>query len=257
MYIAHLFKTNLKAAFALKWGFVFNGIVAFFNTFVGFASFLIIFHKYETINGYNIYDVSFLTGVIILIYAPYASLFYGVSSLVERIEKSELDGYFIQPRNLWLNIACSHNDPTGVVEFFTGLVFLIFSGYITLANLPIFLFMLLLGQIIFISFLSIIASLAFFIRSGIYDLYRIALIIFVTAGGKPRGMFAGFVKVAVWTVIPAGMITFVPIDVIKGDFSTLPILIIASIIFSFTAVLVFNFGLKRYNSGNGFYSHSG
>ena len=91
---------------------------------------------------------------------------------------------------------------------------------------------------------------------GVLDRQRRADGVPGAAGGDqflalPGGDFQGWVRVMLFTVIPAGFITHVPVELLRSfDPRLLAALVGVALGLSFAAVLVFRVGLRRYESGN-------
>jgi len=95
-------------------------------------------------------------------------------------------------------------------------------------------------------------SLPFWMGSveGLSKKYCDALFLFAL---YPTNIYSGLLQVIMFTVIPAGVISYLPVELIR-DFSwgKLFILILSSLSFIVIAFFVFYSGLKRYESGNKF-----
>ncbi len=154
------------------------------------------------------------------------------------------------PRNVLLHVCISASDPTawGDIIFALG-AFLLFLRPDPL-HFGLFLLLTMAGSLIFTSFFVIICSLAFFLGNteGLAQQLAGALITFST---YPMYIFNGAVRVLLFTIIPAGFITFVPLQLLH-EF-TWPLLVA---MLGFTALIVlaavgiFQLGLRRYESGN-------
>ena len=67
----------------------------------------------------------------------------------------------------------------------------------------------------------------------------------------PEGIFKGLIKLLFYTVLPLGLTTYIPIQLIS-DFNYIYLLyiLIGTIVFTMFAFLVFYKGLKKYSSTN-------
>ena len=107
-----------------------------------------------------------------------------------------------------------------------------------------------LAGLIYLSFFVIVGSLAFYAGSseGISSGVGNALIHFST---YPTRIFTGWTRVILFTLIPAGFIAEVPVDLIRHfNVQDLLTMVGAAAVFGTIAWIVFHRGLRRYESGN-------
>ena len=69
----------------------------------------------------------------------------------------------------------------------------------------------------------------------------------------PRPLFAGFLKIVLFTLIPAGFIGYLPVELLR-DFEWTGLLsaVLGAVGYAALALAVFAVGLRRYESGNRF-----
>ena len=67
----------------------------------------------------------------------------------------------------------------------------------------------------------------------------------------PGGIFKGIVRVILYTFIPVGFVTFLPVELLLNfDLKLMLILVAVSILFITLATFMFYRGLRRYSSSN-------
>ena len=73
----------------------------------------------------------------------------------------------------------------------------------------------------------------------------------ITFSLYPRPLFSGALKFVLFTILPAGFIGFLPVELLR-DFTWLGLgaAVGGAVIYSVLAALVFAAGLRRYESGN-------
>ena len=106
------------------------------------------------------------------------------------------------------------------------------------------------GAVILVSFCVLAASTAFWLGSaeGIFGQLYSALINFST---YPTPIFEGAAKLMIYTVIPAGFIVGVPVELLRAPSGVLLLeLVGVAVLFAATSVFTFSAGLRRYTSGN-------
>ncbi len=104
--------------------------------------------------------------------------------------------------------------------------------------------------LIFTAFFILLGSLAFFLGNteGLVQQMFGALISFST---YPMNIFQGAVRLLLFTLIPAGFISFIPLQLLhQFSWLLLGALTGFTVLFVSIATTVFHLGLRRYESGN-------
>jgi ABC-2 type transport system permease protein len=98
----------------------------------------------------------------------------------------------------------------------------------------------------------IFQSLAFWL--GPVETFARQLMEFViTFSIYPHTIYPFYLRVVLFTAIPAGFVSFLPVTVLqKFDAITLLQILAAAVVYAFLAVKIFYLGLRRYESGNRF-----
>ena len=121
---------------------------------------------------------------------------------------------------------------------------------ITPINFLLFTFFAITGGLIIVSYIVIGGSLSFWygISDVIVDTFNTMI---TTIATYPDSIFKGFVKIVLYTIVPVGIVSYVPLGVIE-HFN--PIFLIGICIFTIISIIlafiVFNIGLKKYTSTN-------
>ena len=67
----------------------------------------------------------------------------------------------------------------------------------------------------------------------------------------PDGIFKGITKILLYPIIPVGIINYIPVKLlIEFDIRLFLLVMLATVVLTTLAFLVFNKGLKRYSSSN-------
>src|SRR5262249_35570105 len=141
---------------------------------------------------------------------------------------------------------------SGIGDMLSGVAFIAWSGQISWIIAP------LAGAAIAASALVIVASgvvffsLAFWlgrVETAARQLWELL----ITFSMYPEPLFGGALRVALFTVIPAGFVAYVPVRlVLHPSAPQLLTLVAASATYLVMAVVVFDRGLRRYASGSRF-----
>lgn len=172
------------------------------------------------------------------------------SQLATILLKGQLDTWMLYPRLLLphLLLGRMHVSAWGDVIFGT-------TAYLMLVRpdageLGLFALMVLSSSLLILGFDILVGSLGFFLGNseGLAEQLRFALLSFST---YPPSIFDELGKVMLFTLIPAGFCTFLPVEALRLHSAQLALLALSgSLAFLALAVQVFHFGLKRYESGN-------
>lgn len=210
----------------------------------------IFFLQFNDIGGWKINDMAASMAILTGAYGLTQICFGGVKNLGLIILNGDLDPFMTQPKNLLLHLAGSKSRSKGWGHLMTSLILIILSGLIK--ALPLILTLTISGCLIFISLAVIIHSLTFWLGSieSVSQKYLDSLFVFAL---YPTNIYSGLLQLIMFTVIPAGLIGYLPVELLR-EFSWLRLIIILGSSAAFTALafFIFHLGLKRYESGNQF-----
>ena len=244
-------KYNIKSAFEYKKSFITQMVFMFINN--GF--FLIFWLVVTGVGGENtasidMQQILYIWSIPTLAVGISDFFFGGISKLNKYIISGELDTYIIQPQNTIIAVATSKCSFAAAGDMLYGIVLGIYVSS-KILDFVLILFFAILGVIIFCSCTIIIRLLAIWVGDvdNVAQVYENSLLItFMT---YPEQIFGKITKILMYTVIPAGYIVHMPIRFINQfNYSYLLIIIIATIILAIITNLIFNFALKKYESGN-------
>ena len=208
------------------------------------------FHQFPLVHGWQNNDIVVIWAVTACAFGIAMGFFGNSPKLAALIMNGGLDAYLGMPRYVLLHVCVSASDPTawGDIIFAVG-AFLLFL-HPDLLHFALYVLMALSGALIFTSFVVIICSLAFFLGNteGLAQQLLGTLITFST---YPMNIFSGTVRLLLFTVIPAGFISFIPLQLLhQFSWSLLAALFGFTTLIVFVAMGVFHLGLRRYESGN-------
>jgi len=208
------------------------------------------FHQFPLVNGWQTTDVVIIWGVAACGFGICMGVFGNAPKLATLIMNGSLDAYLGMPRYVLLHVCISASDPTawGDILFAVGA----YLAFLHPDPLHFVLFVLLacMASLILASFLVIICSLAFFLGNT-EGLAQQLLGMLVTFSTYPMNIFSGVVRLLLFTVVPAGFISFVPLQLLHRF--TWPLfggMIGFTLLIVLLAAGVFHLGLRRYESGN-------
>jgi ABC-2 type transport system permease protein len=161
-----------------------------------------------------------------------------------------LDVWMLYPRSLLPHLLLGKMSASAVGDALFGLaVYLIFVRP-NLEHLLLFLLLVISVAALFLGFSVLTGSLAFFLGNAaqLSEQWRFALITFST---YPMVLFDGPVKFVLFTLVPAGFISGLPVEALRTmNFEFAALTMLGSMAVLAAGILVFHLGLRRYESGN-------
>jgi ABC-2 type transport system permease protein len=134
----------------------------------------------------------------------------------------------------------------------SGVFFMVHSGHVGWRGAPLLVLCVLASAVAFTATCVLLFSLAFWARRT-HVLSRQLLDILITVSLYPDALFTGALRVVLFTVLPAGIVAYLPMHVLRdGSLFELCVLLGAVAAYVWLAVRVFDAGLRRYSSGSRF-----
>ncbi|MDP1803733.1 MAG: ABC-2 family transporter protein [Acidimicrobiales bacterium] len=161
----------------------------------------------------------------------------------------DLDGVLALPVPPLAHLLLRRVEAINIGDLVFGIALFAFTGSHTLARTAVFAGAVIAVATLLTGFLVLTGSLAFFIgrnEGGELGFHSMLLL-----GAYPVDVFAGAVKVVLYTVVPAAFVSSVPARLIE-DFDLVGALGLAGVagFFAFAGWATFTLGLRRYTSGS-------
>jgi ABC-2 type transport system permease protein len=249
-FLSALWKINLASAMEYRVAFISQSIGMILNDGVYFLVWVIFFDRFKDIRGWQLSDMFLVFGVSAGAFGLVGMLFGNAFNLGDIIVNGRLDYYLSLPRPTLLHVLASRSVPSGFGDFLYGFISYFASGQFSLAGLGRFILALALASVVFVAFLVIIQSLAFWLGTG-GTLTGIATNAMVTFALYPITLFNNAAKLILFLIIPAAFMGAVPAGFVRS-FSWLALgqMLLAAIGFLGFALFLFHLGLRRYESGS-------
>lgn len=247
-----LLKTSMRASISKRGAFLIESGLMVANNLIFFSIWWIFFRQFNDVAGWNFKDMIVLMAVGTGSYGLMQVCFGGIRNLSKMIINGDLDPFMTQPKNLLLHVAGSKSHSKGWGHIMTAFLLVVFGGVATIHTVPLIIISLLSGCLVFTSINVIAHSLPFWVGSieGVSKKYCDALFLFAL---YPTNIYSGILQLVMFTLIPAGVIGYLPVELIRAfSWQQFFLLIVSSLIFFSLAFLVFYSGLRRYESGNKF-----
>ena len=244
------FVANLQAAMEYRTAFWVQIITMVANDSLWLFFWWTYFRQFPLLHGWQNTDIVILWVISACGFGIAMCIFGNASKLAALIMNGGLDAYLGMPRNVLLHVCISATDPTawGDVIFAVGAYALFLHP--DLLHIGLFALLALQVALIFTAFIVILGSMAFFVGNteGMTQQVYGALITFST---YPMSIFTGVVRLLLFTIVPAGFISFVPLQLLhQFTWPLLGAMAGFTILIGSVAMGVFRLGLRRYESGN-------
>ena len=216
-------KNQLKVSFlSIKYGimremvnktaFIINIVFMILNDATFIVQWLLLYTLKSDVGGYEFKQVLLLWGLAASTFGFAHFFFKKAMSLSDTITNGKLDSYLVQPKNVLISAITSDVEPSALGDMLYGFIMLIVSG-LTLKKLILFTLFTITGGLTITSIAVILASLSFWINKAdmIADTGNSIVTQFAT---YPDGIFKGSVKIILFTIIPVGIINYIPIWVL-------------------------------------------
>lgn len=248
--IGAYFVANLQASMEYRAAFWASVSLMFINDGLWLFFWLSYFHQFPLVDGWQQSDVIVLWSITAFGVGLSHAVFGNTKNLTQLIMTGGLDAYLGMPRNVLLHTCLAGSDPASWGDILFGC-----GAYIVLVHpgplgLVLYLALSVLVALVFTAFVVIFSALAFFLGNtdGLVQQMVGALVTFAT---YPMSIFNGAVKVLLFTLIPAGFISFVPLQLLhQFTWPLVGAMLGFTLLILLCAAGLFQLGLKRYESGN-------
>jgi ABC-2 type transport system permease protein len=249
-YFAALLSTNLKAAVALRGAFWLQACFMLLNNLIFVVVWWIFFERFKSINGWQAGDTYLLYGLVAAAFGVSIVFAGGARELSRVISDGALDTYLTQPKSPLLQVVFSKTYASGWGDIVSGAVLVAYSERIGVLDIPLVVFAVGCGAIVFTATAVAVHSVAFW-AGQIDSLARQFTEFLITFSIYPERIFAGWLRVLLFTAVPAGFIGFLPVTLVSEfSWTRLAVLGGGTVTYVLIALGIFALGLRRYESGN-------
>ena len=232
-----------------KTTFITNILFMILNNASFIIQWIILYSLKDNVGGYEFNQVLLLWGFAAANYGFSRFFFNRAFSLSETINTGKLDAYLVQPKNVLISSITNDVETSAIGDLLYGYIMLFVSGF-TIQKFILFTLFTICGGLILTSISVITSSLSFWFSKSdiIADKANSIMTNFAT---YPDGIFKGITKVLLYTIIPVGISTYIPITVMtEFNLKLFLIVIVVTLILVSLSFIIFYNGLKRYSSSN-------
>lgn len=249
-FVGAIWRVNLLSAMEYRVPFIMQVGGMMLNNVIFFAFWVLFFDRFEEVRGWTLRDMMLLFAVVATGLGLALILFGNCRSIARIVAAGDLDRYLALPRPVLLHVIASRSSAPSVGDFVFGLIWFALAGDVTVAHGLRFLLAVVLSACTFTASLVLANSLVFWLRRSelFADHFMNAMITFST---YPGTLFDGAARVFLFTLVPAGLTGALPVEMLRNfELATLGWLCVGTGILAAGAILVFQIGLRRYESGS-------
>jgi ABC-2 type transport system permease protein len=249
-FVSGYIAANMQGALEYRLSFASQIFAMLINDCMWLIFWLAYFSKFPLVAGWGRDEIVMLWAVVAAGFGLGTTICGNLLTLAAMIARGELDFYLALPKPVLIHALISKMQLTAPGDILFGLLGFGLIVRPSATQWLLFLIFMLTTALICVGFGVITQSLSFWLGNaeGLAGQFFNALLSFST---YPTVIFNGAVKFALFTVIPAGFIAYLPVQLLR-EFS-LPLLgglLLFTIGMTAAGWLVFRAGLRRYESGN-------
>ncbi|WP_084423048.1 ABC transporter permease [Cohnella thermotolerans] len=222
----------------------------FVNNLLWLFFWSLFFNRFPVVNGWELRDVMMLWAVGAGGFGWASVLFGNFHRIAAIVSSGQLDVYLSQPKPVLLGVLASRMSVTAAGDLLFGLAIYAWVGDRSLAGACAFALGLLISGLLFMGVMLIAGCLAFYLGNS-EGIASQVFNSFVSLTTYPADIFRGMARIALFSIVPAGFISYLPIGLLR-DFD--PAFAAGALAMAVGSCLagawLFGRGLKRYGSGN-------
>jgi len=243
-------QANIQMALEYRASFLIQVVSMFINDGMWLAFWWLYFTKFPVLRDWGRTDVVVLWATLAFGYGLATAIAGNLQRISEIVYRGQLDYYLALPKEVLSHMLVSRMGIYSIGDALFGLTVFFTLGHPTAGRLGLFLVGGFFIAVIFVAFGTLVGSLAFFIGNAeqLATQFTGALIHFST---YPTAIFGGVTRFILFTALPAGFINSIPVHIIREFDSRFALLLaFATVVLWAAAILAFQAGLRRYESGN-------
>jgi ABC-2 type transport system permease protein len=242
----------LKSAASQRGAILLRGLASLIIHLCYIPVWFVMFSRISSINGWGIEHALLAYAIGTICWGLVSLLAYGLRTIPQQIDNGEMDGYLTLPQPVLISAAICTSKSTGLGEFIFGIALSTYAGIHYGMNLSYLPLLILLGSAALASVILFIASLGFWIQQY-YSSAEEIYFNFNLMASRPAPIFTGVFKLISLTILPFGLMTHAPIQMLEAhQASLLPLVVVGVVGYCVLSISFFYLGLKRYESGNRF-----
>jgi len=250
MLVGAYFRLNLRSHLEYRGAFLSQAVAMIVNDSIWIVFWTLFFNRFPVLQGWHQKDVLTIWAISASGFGIAATIFGNTFQLAALITRGQLDAWMLYPRLLLPHLALGKMVPSATGDAIFGYVLFIAFVRPDLSHFALFVLFTITAAIVFTAVFLMAGSLSFFVGNAevLAEQWIFSVVTFST---YPATLFEGGVKILLFTLIPAGFVSYLPVDALN----TLSLVyagytLLGSLAFLAIGVSMFYIGLSRYESGN-------
>lgn len=159
---------EIKVKMSYRIDFIISTIGTLMGNVLGFLSFYIIFDKFESVKGWNFYEILFLYGFFLLATTPANCLCQNNWNLLQHLRSGSFIKYYLRPLDIYFYFISEVFDVKAVGQGVFGIVSIIYAWKnlnleLSCLNMLVFLIGILSASLVMIGIMNIAAACGFWL----------------------------------------------------------------------------------------------
>ncbi len=241
---------NLSSALEYRAAFLAQAVGMLLNDLFFMAFWLLYFARFPNVAGWGPADVGQVWAIAAVSIGLSATLFGNCTRLATIIVQGQLDYYLGLPKNTLVHLLVSRSGMAGWGDVAFGLLAFIVFGRLDVPSIALYVVLVVISMFIYVAFNVLAGCLGFWIGNAEATAFQ-AQQATLNFSLYPGAMFQGWIRILLYTVLPAGFVSHVPVELLRSfDPWRMALLLGFAILIVAAAFRVFRIGLRRYESGN-------
>lgn len=241
---------NLRSQWEYRGAFIWQVVAMMINNSVWVVFWTLFFSRFPVLKGWQVTDVLTIWGISASGFGIAHALFGNAWYLPALIMRGQLDAWLLYPRALLPHLILGRTVTTAWGDAIFGYaVYIVFLRPDPL-HFCFFVILSLSVALLFVGFSILSGAIAFWIGNAetVAEQWRFSLVTFST---YPSSLFHGAMRLLLFTLIPAGFASYLPIRALKNlSFVDVAWSVLGSIAVFSVGCIFFYVGLRRYESGS-------
>jgi ABC-2 type transport system permease protein len=241
---------NLKSHLEYRGAFLSQMLAMALNDCIWVTFWVSFFTRFPVIHGWGATDVITLWAICAAGLGIAETICGNSPRMPLLIAQGELDSWLLYPRAVLSHLIIGKMNAIAMGDTLFGYGAYIFFVRPDAPHLVLFIALTLSVAILFVGVNILSGCLSFLMGNAqpLADQWKFAMINFST---YPASLFDGPVRFLLYTVVPAGFVSYLPIEALRTfSLETAALSLLGSVTFTAISVFAFYEGLKRYESGN-------
>ncbi len=204
---------DFKGKMSYRADFIISTIGMILTNISGFVAFYIMFQNFNTINGWNYYEMLFLYGFSLIALTPMQCLFDNNWNLRNYVYEGDFIKYCFRPINIFFYFISEVFDVKGLGQLLMGGVTLIYAwrkltlpfNWYTIVLLIIAVFS---ASLFMIAIMNFAAACCFWIQNSAFVM--VTMFKFTNYAKYPASIYSGIFKIIFTFVIPITFVAYYP-----------------------------------------------